>query len=53
MTKLIFLWYLLTGTIEHQEKNYYIIHLKDDKIIEYASKKEAINWIKTKEFKYY
>jgi hypothetical protein len=58
MTKLIFIWYLINGTIQPTQESVegermYNIHLKkEQKVIEYAYKNEVINWIETKEFKY-
>jgi hypothetical protein len=58
MTKLIFIWYLINGTIQpiqndNDGEKMYNIHLKkEQKVIEYAYKNEVINWIETKEFEY-
>jgi hypothetical protein len=53
MAKIVFLWYLITGTITPSEMNddrqLYTLK-KDDLYIEYAYKEELINWIKTDEF---
>ena len=56
MAKIIFLWYLISGTVQFQEKidnkKLYNINFKDSTVIEYAYKGEVIKWIKTGEFKY-
>jgi hypothetical protein len=53
MSKLVFLWYLITGTITpsdvNDDRQMYTIS-KDELYVEYAYKEEIINWIKTDEF---
>lgn len=55
MSKFVFLWYLITGTITptdvHEDRQLYTIK-KDELYIEYAYKEEILNWIKTDEFVY-
>jgi hypothetical protein len=55
MIKLIFLFYLTTNVVTSEKtidgERYYFIK-KDDISVQYASKKEVLNWIQTKEFKY-
>jgi hypothetical protein len=49
LTKLIFIFYLLTGTIvpqdEHEGRKTYAIFFKDGKVIDYAYEAEIYNWI--------
>ena len=56
ITKLIFLFYLFTGTVvpqdEHEGRPTYTIFLEDDTCVEYAYKGEIYNWIETGEFEY-
>lgn len=56
MSKLIFLWWLLNGTItpagEHEGHKMYTVWFADGKVADYAYKGEILNYIKTKEFVY-
>ena len=56
MSKLIFVWFLMNGTItpagEHEDHKMYTIWFKDGKVIDYAYKGEVINYIKTGTFEY-
>ena len=56
MTKLIFIWYLLTGTVEYQQTmdghKQYALFFKDGKVIDYAYKGEILEYIETGTFEY-
>ena len=56
LTKLIFVFYLCTGTItpqdEHEGRKTYAIFFKDGTCIDYAYKAEVYNWIETGSFQY-
>lgn len=56
MTKLIFIWYLLTGTVEYQQTmdghKQYALFFKDGKVIDYAYKEEILEYIETGTFEY-
>jgi hypothetical protein len=56
MAKLIFIWYLLTGTVEYQQTmdghKQYALFFKDGKVIDYAYEGEIIEYIKTGTFEY-
>ena len=56
MTKLIFIWYLLTGTVEYQQTmdghKQYALFFKDGKVIDYAYKSEILEYIETGTFEY-
>jgi hypothetical protein len=56
MTKLIFIWYILTGTVEYQQTmdghKQYALFFKDGKVIDYAYKAEILEYIKTGTFEY-
>jgi len=55
MTKIIFIWYVVTGVITPTEKvndkRTFTIKQKDF-IVEYCYKSEVNNWIRTKDFHY-
>jgi hypothetical protein len=56
MTKLIFIWYLLTGTVEYQQTmdghKQYALFFKDGKVVDYAYKTEILEYIETGTFEY-
>ena len=56
MTKLIFAWYLITGTVEYQQTvdghKQYALFFKDGKVVDYAYKAEILEYIETKTFEY-
>ena len=56
MSKLVFIWFLMNGTItpagEHEGHKMYTVWFKDGKVIDYAYKGEVINYIETGEFIY-
>ena len=56
LTKLIFVFYLCTGTITHQDKHdgekTYAIFMKDGTCIDYTFKAEVYDWIETGSFQY-
>jgi len=56
MTKLIFIWYLLTGTVEYQQTmdghKQYALFFKDGKVVDYAYKSEILEYIETGTFEY-
>ena len=56
LTKLIFVLYLLTGTVtpqdEHEGRKTYVIFMKDNTCIEHAYKGEVLHWIETGSFQY-
>ena len=56
MTELIFIWYILTGTVEYQQTmdghKQYALFFKDGKVIDYAYKSEILEYIETGTFEY-
>jgi hypothetical protein len=56
MAKLIFAWYLITGTVEYQQTvdghKQYALFFKDGKVVDYAYKAEILEYIETKTFEY-
>ena len=56
MTKLIFIWYLVTGTVQYQQTmdghKQYALFFKDGKVVDYAYKAEILEYIKTGTFEY-
>lgn len=56
MAKLIFIWYLLTGTVEYQQTmdghKQYALFFEDGKVIDYAYKGEILEYIETGTFEY-
>lgn len=56
MTKLIFIWYLVTGTVQYQQTmdghKQYALFFKDGKVIDYAYKAEILEYIETGTFEY-
>jgi hypothetical protein len=56
MTKLIFIWYLVTGTVQYQQTmdghKQYALFFKDGKVIDYAYKSEILEYIETGTFEY-
>jgi hypothetical protein len=55
MTKIIFIWYLMTGVITPTDnvdsRTTYTIKQKDF-IVEYAYRGEVLNWIESDKFQY-
>jgi hypothetical protein len=56
MTKLIFVWYILTGTVEYQQTmdghKQYALFFEDGKVVDYAYKEEILEYIETGTFEY-
>ena len=56
MNTLIFLWYLITGTVVYQQemdgRNQYALFFPDGKVVDYATKAEIMEYIKTGKFQY-
>lgn len=56
MTKVIFIWLLLTGQVKYQQtmddRKQYALFFKDGKVIDYATKAEICEYIKTGTFEY-
>ena len=57
MTKVIFIWLLLTGQVEYQQKGedgrkQYALFFKDGKVVDYAYKAEIYEYIETGTFEY-
>lgn len=56
MANLIFVWYLLTGTVQYQQTmdghKQYALFFKDGKVIDYAYKGEILEYIETGTFEY-
>lgn len=56
MTQLIFIWYILTGTVEYQQTmdghKQYALFFEDGKVIDYAYKSEILEYIETGTFEY-
>jgi len=56
MTKLIFIWYLVTGTVQYQQTmdghKQYALFFKDGKVVDYAYKSEILEYIETGTFEY-
>lgn len=58
MTKILFIWYMVTGVITTTEKDcdgkqmYSIIFRKENKAVDFAYKNEVENWISTGVFNY-
>ena len=56
MNTIIFLWYLITGTIVYQQemdgRNQYALFFPDGKVVDYATKAEIMEYIKTGKFQY-
>lgn len=56
IAKLIFTWYLLTGTVVYQQemdgRNQYALFFEDGKVIDYAYKEEILEYIETGTFEY-
>ena len=56
IAKLIFAWYLITGTVVYQQdmdgRNQYALFFKDGKVIDYAYKEEILEYIETGTFEY-
>jgi hypothetical protein len=56
MSKLVFVWWLLNGTITpagtHEDHKLYTVWFKDGKVADYAYKGEVMNYIKTGVFEY-
>ena len=56
MSKLVFVWWLLNGTVTPAGNNdnhkLYTVWFKDGKVADYAYKGEVMNYIKTGKFEY-
>ena len=56
MSTLIFLWYLITGTIVYQQemdgRNQYALFFPDGKVVDYAYKEEILEYIDSGTFEY-
>ena len=56
IAKLIFTWYLITGTVVYQQdmdgRNQYALFFEDGKVIDYAYKEEILEYIETGTFEY-
>ena len=56
MTKLIFIWYLVTGTVQYQQTmdghKQYALFFNNGKVIDYAYKSEILEYIETGTFEY-
>ena len=56
MSKIIFIWWLLNGTITpagtHEDHKLYTVWFPDGKVADYAYKGEVMNYIKTGVFEY-
>jgi len=56
MTKIIFIWLMLTGQVKHQQTinniKQYELHYDHGKIVDFATKHEIHEYIKTGKFKY-
>ena len=56
MNTIIFLWYLITGTVVYQQemdgRNQYALFFPDGKVVDYATKAEIMEYIETNTFEY-
>ena len=56
MNTIIFLWYLITGTIVYQQemdgRNQYALFFPNGKVVDYATKAEFMEYIETNTFEY-
>ena len=56
MNTLIYLWYLITGTVVYQQemdgRNQYALFFPDGKVVDYATKAEIMEYIETNTFEY-
>ena len=56
MANLIFVWYILTGTVQYQQTmdghKQYALFFEDGKVIDYAYKGEILEYIETGTFEY-
>jgi len=56
MNTIIFLWYLITGTIVYQQemdgRYQYALFFPDGKVIDYAYKEEILEYIESGTFEY-
>jgi hypothetical protein len=56
MTKIIFIWYLVSGTIVPQDKvddrQTYALFFEDGKVVDFAFKSEILEYIETGTFEY-
>jgi len=54
--KIVFLWYLLIGTVKYQQTmdghKQYALFFKDGKVVDYAYEAEILEYIKTGTFEY-
>jgi hypothetical protein len=56
MTKVIFIWLLLTGQVKYQQtmddRKQYALFFEDGKVVDYATKEEICEYIETGTFEY-
>ena len=56
MTKVIFIWLLLTGQVKYQQtmdgRKQYALFFEDGKVVDYAYKAEIYEYIETGTFEY-
>ena len=56
MTKVIFIWLMLTGQVKYQQtmdgRKQYALFFKDGKAVDYATKHEILEYIETGSFEY-
>lgn len=56
IAQIIFIWYLITGTVVYQQdmdgRNQYALFFPDGKVVDYAYKAEIIEYIETGTFEY-
>jgi hypothetical protein len=56
IAQIIFIWYLITGTVVYQQdvegRNTYALFFPDGKVVDYAYKAEIIEYIETGTFEY-
>jgi hypothetical protein len=56
IAQIIFIWYLITGTVVYQHdvegRNTYALFFPDGKVVDYAYKAEIIEYIETGTFEY-
>lgn len=56
MTKVIFIWLMLTGQVKYQQtmdhQKQYALFFKDGKVVDYATKYEILEYIETGSFEY-
>jgi leucyl aminopeptidase (aminopeptidase T) len=56
MTKVIFIWLMLTGQVKYQQtmdgRKQYALFFEDGKVVDYATKHEIYEYIETGTFEY-